>query len=118
MAKKRTSKNLNSIKQTHAKIEKTEPTTLDQIWGDEGLGKYGTMDIQSYENSLNEMNASDLQTHASTVGIIPIENRRMLTERLLREFSKHVSAYTKPVDDSSQQKEIDKEIKNILSEGR
>ena len=117
MARKRSVKNLKSIKQTHAKIE-TQPTTLDQIWGDEGLDKYGTMNFKDYENSLQEFNISDLQAHASKVGIIPIENRKMLVDRLLKEFSKHVSSFNKPIDATEAPQELNKEIKNILSEGR
>ena len=38
--------NLKNLSQTHGKTEekeKYEPTTLDQVWGDEGLSVYGTM---------------------------------------------------------------------------
>ena len=36
-AKKKSVKNLS---QTHGKEEKFEPTTLDQIWGDDGIKDY------------------------------------------------------------------------------
>ena len=42
MAKKK--QNLEDLSQAHGKEEKFVPTTLDQIWGDEGLSKYGTME--------------------------------------------------------------------------
>ena len=86
--KKRSTK---SLSQTHGKEEKkTRPTTLDQIWGDTGLSKYGTMDEAAYAEEISSMSKSDLQAHASTVGIIPIDNREMLSQRLIREFRKHI----------------------------
>jgi hypothetical protein len=119
-AKKATAKrkSVKNLSQTHGKEEKFEPTTLDQIWGDDGLSAYGTLNEKMYENQLDDMNMSDLQTHASTVGIIPIDNRHTLRERLMREFRKHVSAYKKPVHAAESPSRIDPEVMKILSEGR
>ena len=77
-------KNIKNLSQTHGKEEKFEPTTLDQIWGDDGLSEYGTMQEEVYENQIDDMHMSDLQTHASRVGIIPVDNRATLRERLVR----------------------------------
>ena len=114
-AKKKSVKNLS---QTHGKEEKFEPTTLDQIWGDDGSNVYGTMEETNYEGTLDDMNLSDLQAHASRVGIIPIDNRQTLRERLLREFRKHVSSYKKPISDPQSAPHLDKDVMSILSEGR
>tara|TARA_Y100000310_G_scaffold307752_1_gene350125 strand:+ start:339 stop:719 length:381 start_codon:yes stop_codon:yes gene_type:complete len=114
-AKKKSVKNLS---QTHGKEEKFEPTTLDQIWGDDGSNVYGTMEETNYEGTLDDMNLSDLQAHASRVGIIPIDNRQTLRERLLREFRKHVSAYKKPISDPQSAPHLNKDVMSILSEGR
>ena len=119
-AKKTTAKrkSVKNLSQTHGKEEKFEPTTLDQIWGDDGTSTYGTLNENEYSLRLDDMNMSDLQTHASTVGIIPIDNRQTLRERLLREFRKHVSAYKKPVHEPAAPTKVDPEIMKILSEGR
>ena len=114
-AKKKSIKNLS---QTHGKEEKFEPTTLSQIWGDDGLDSYGTMEEEKYESRIDDMNMSDLQAHASTVGIIPIDNRATLRERLVREFRKHVAAYRKPAHLSVAPPTVSKEVMKILSEGR
>tara|TARA_R110002020_G_scaffold241437_1_gene454647 strand:+ start:318 stop:698 length:381 start_codon:yes stop_codon:yes gene_type:complete len=111
-------KNIKNLSQTHGKKEVFEPTTLDQIWGDDGLSLYGTMKEKEYENEIDEMNMSDLQTHASRVGIIPIDNRITLRERLVREFRKHVTAYRKPTLPPNAAKPLDSEAMKILSEGR
>ena len=114
-AKKKSVKNLS---QTHGKEEKFEATTLDQIWGDDGSSVYGTMEEINYQGKLDDMNLSDLQAHASRVGIIPIDNRQTLRERLLREFRKHVSAYKKPKSAAPPELHLNKEVMSILSEGR
>ena len=119
-AKKTTAKrkSVKNLSQTHGKEEKFEPTTLDQIWGDDGTSTYGTLNENAYTTELDEMNMSDLQTHASTVGIIPIDNRQMLRERLLREFRKHVASYKKPIHETESPRNLSSEAIKILSEGR
>ena len=103
MAAKRKKRKLDGVKQTHAKVEKKfQPTTLDQIWGDDGTSEYGTLDYEKYKEKVFDMNMSDLQAHASRVGIVPVDNRNMLSDRLLREFSRHASTYSKPVEASAE----------------
>jgi hypothetical protein len=111
-------KSVKNLSQTHGKEENFEPTTLDQIWGDDGSSTYGTLNENAYTKQVDDMNMSDLQAHASTVGIIPIDNRQTLRERLLREFRKHVSSYKKPVHEVQSASRIDPEVIKILSEGR
>ena len=107
-----------SLSQTHGKEErKTRPTTLDQIWGDTGLSKYGTMDEADYAEKISSMSKSDLQAHASTVGIIPIDNREMLSQRLMREFKKHIASYNTPVE-KKKGVTLSKSAKAVLAEGR
>jgi hypothetical protein len=67
-------------------VEGFQPSTLDQVWGDTGNTKYGTMDEAEYTDKLKEMNKSDLQAHASRAGLIPIDDRGILTKKLLTEF--------------------------------
>jgi len=119
-------KNLNNISQTHGKVDQEEPeyqpTTLDQIWGDDGTSKYGTLSEETYSSELDEMGLTDLHAHAATVGIIPIDNRDMLEKRLVREFNKHVNQYRKPSEvrplNNEDTKKIPKKVWDILNEGR
>jgi len=115
---KKSSKSIKNLSQAHGKEEKFEPTTLEQIWGDDGSTTYGTLNENQYSNQLDDMNMSDLQTHASTVGIIPIDNRSTLRERLLRDFRKHVSSYKKPTHQTQSPRDVNPETIKILSEGR
>lgn len=116
MARKKKVENLNQI---HAKEEKFIPTTLDQIWGDTGLSKYKTLNEDEYKNSLDEMNKTDLHAHACYVGLVPVDNREMLTKRLLTEFRKHAASFRgMPVGNPKVNQKISKEVEQILSEGR
>ena len=115
---KKATKSIKNLSQAHGKEEKFEPTTLEQIWGDDGSTTYGTLNENQYANQLDDMNMSDLQTHASTVGIIPIDNRSTLRERLLRDFRKHVSSYKKPTHETQSPRDVNPETIKILSEGR
>jgi hypothetical protein len=108
--------NINELSQTHGKVEEYQARTLDQIWGDTGMSKYKTLEEDKYMDYLSDMNKSDLQTHASKLGLIPVDDRETLTKRLIKEFRKHVSNYRVPkkeINTTSNQKAL-----RILSEGR
>ena len=99
--RKKTSKSKAKSKemiQTHAMEEKEsyEKTTLDQVWGDTGSSKYGTLDEDDYASQIKAMNRTDLHAHAVKYGILPVDNRQLLTSRLMREFKKHILGYKKP----------------------
>ena len=116
-------RNVKNISQVHGKEEKPQPTTLDQIWGDTGLWKYNTMEIEEYQTELRELNKTDLQAHATKIGLIPVDSKEMLTKRLLREFKRHVSSYNLPVDKTpnarrNDLKSVSEKVKSILAEGR
>ncbi|MEK6883463.1 MAG: hypothetical protein AABY22_27800 [Nanoarchaeota archaeon] len=104
------------IHQIHGKVETFQPTTLDQIWGDTGLGKYGTLDEEKYISKLNDMNKADLQKHAVGVGIIPTDGREGLIKKLLKEFRAHVASFRKPI--LKEPTKVSKNALKILSEGR
>ena len=111
-------KKLDDINQTDGMVDNFEPTTLDQIFGDDGNWKYKTLDKNEYEHYLNGLNKSDLQSHAVNVGIIPIDNKDQLTKRLVREFTRFSSAYKKPNRKKSVDRNVSQDVLDILSEGR
>ena len=106
--------------QTHAMEEKEsfEKTTLDQVWGDEGYSKYGTLDEEEYTSSIRGLNKTDLHAHAVKVGILPVDNRQLLTSRLTREFKKYVLGFRKPKSEPKRKTKVSDDIKSILAEGR
>jgi hypothetical protein len=66
-----------SLKPTEKRKNLSLPL-LNQIWGDDGTTTYGTLNENAIHKQIDDMNMSDLQAHASTVGIIPIDNRQHL----------------------------------------
>ena len=96
-------KNVNELSQTHGKEEKPVPTSLEQIWGDDGTSKYKTLDADKYRDYLSSLGRSDLQAHAVKIGLVPIDDRTQLTTRLLREFKKHAAKY-RPMQDGANSK--------------
>jgi hypothetical protein len=115
MAKKKLK--LNDLHQAHGKDEnKDSVQSLDQIWGDDGLSKYKTLDVIEYTQNLAEMNKSDLQNHAAKLGLVPIDSREILVKRLVAEFKKHVTKYQpvrkqENVDESKEAK-----VRKLLSD--
>lgn len=83
--------------QVHGKDETTPRdirtmSSLDEILG-EKLSIYTAKSSEEYRRQLSEMNMTDLQSHAYKVGLIPTEDRRLLTDRLVSEFMKYNSKY-------------------------
>lgn len=115
MAKK--IKNLKELSQTHGRLDDIQYKTLDQIWGEDGSSKYKTSNLQDYLRYLNDLSKSDLQSHASKVGLIPVDSREMLTKRLETEFRKYMSMFTTPKN-TENNLDLDKTSKDILSEGK
>ena len=66
------------------------------------------------------MNRSDLHSHAVKMGILPVDNRELLTTRLTREFRKYILAFQKPkrTDTEKAGKRVSKRSRSILAEGR
>ena len=108
---------LSKLSQAHGKVEKVQPSSLDQSWGDTGISKYNTLDRGVYQTQIDNMNKSDLQTHATKVGLVPVDDSGVLRKRLLREFNKHVAAYRVP-ESSTKTVKLDDEAMKILGEGK
>ena len=115
MSKKKTK--LDNMMQTHGKIEDIQYKTLDQIWGDNVNSKYQTSNEKEYVNFLNDMNKTDLQSHANKIGLVPIDNRETLTKRLVAEFKKHLSLFNIPKSKDNTVN-LNKKAKDTLSEGK
>ncbi len=111
-------KKLKTLKQVDGKKENFKPTTLDQVWGDTGISKYNTLQETEYTERLNSYNKSDLQAHAISVGLVPVDDRDRLTQRLVKEFRKHANNYRIPQTETNVSSKISPEIKKILDEGR
>lgn len=120
-------KELDSLHQVDGKEEPQEgkyaPSKMSQLFGDVGLGKYGTLDLDEYTKQLGEYTLTDLQKHATKHNVMPIDNRPRLIKRLQSEFQKHVATYRQP--QPLKQKGLEdldpktrKDIEKILSHAR
>lgn len=110
---------LESLTQTHGKTETYRPSTLEQILGDTGTTKYGTMDAAVYEKQITNMPKTDLQAHATKVGLVPIDDRERMIKRLMHEFNLHVASYRHPgAKNKAPTGEPNDEVLSILARGR
>ena len=114
-AAKKTTKELS---QAHGKVEEFQPTTLDQIWGDDGTSRYKTLDSDEYQEYMNGLAMADLQAHAVKIGLIPIDNATQLKKRLMTEFKKFTSNYKVPKKKINNNLDLSKEARRTLSEGK
>lgn len=115
MAKKKL--NLNEMHQAHGKDESRDMVqSLDQLWGDDGLSKYKTLDVVEYTTELAGMNKSDLQNHAAKLGLVPIDSRDLLVKRLIAEFKKHVTKYEKVRKPESKNESKEAAVRKLLSD--
>lgn len=83
---------LNDLQQVNGKDKsspKAEPTTLAQIWGEDGTEKYGTLVAEEYEKRINSMSRMDLFTHSARFSVTPSDNLPALRKKLMSEFYKH-----------------------------
>lgn len=118
-AKRKTrKKNLSEINQTHGKVEKSKPTTLDQIWGNDSLSRYSTLSYEEYQGNLKDMDKSKMKEHAIDLGLVPIDNLAVLQERLLAEFRAYIGQYASIPDQTTEnQPKASEKILKILREG-
>jgi len=112
------SKKLDNLSQTHGKSDNFTPTTLDQIWGDDGTSKYGTLNEKEYLKKLEGMTKSDIYLHASKLGIVPVDDRGRLEKTLLNDFRKHVAKFKMPSQADDANQKLPKNIREILEEGK
>ena len=66
--------------------------TLDALIGENLSNPYKCADEDDYEVYLSELNSTDLHRHAEKVGLVPSVERRVLKDRLMREFRKFIAS--------------------------
>ena len=65
---------------------------LDALLGEDNSNPYKTFDLNVYEDYIRELNSTDLHRHAQRIGLVPTVDRRVLKERLVREFKRFVAS--------------------------
>ena len=116
--KKKKNQKLNSLSQTHAKVDTTELTSLDQIWGFNELSRYGTLDENEYKDRLILMTRADLENHARSTGVLVVESSERLRDLLLKQFRSYVLSLRKPASQNPKETKLSKDAEKVLREGR
>ena len=117
--KNETNMKIQDMHQTHGKVEDFTPTTLDQVWGDDGMTRYGTKSLAEYEEQINDMNKVDIMEEARRVGTILTDNTQEIRRRLIFEFEQYVGQFQpSPKIYANKPHPNDKEVNKILNEGR
>jgi hypothetical protein len=118
--KKRGRPSKKNMLQIHGKEEtvKKQPSSLDEILG-ETLSVYTANSSDEYRGQLAEMNMTDLQAHAYKIGLVPTQDRKVLTDRLVQEFVKWNSRYGSNTIQSKIKsvEDLDAKAQKILREG-
>ena len=113
---------MKAMNETHGKKEEPEnkpaPTTLDQIWGDDGVWKYDTLDLQEYRQKVATMTWADLREHVTKHGLVPRGERPELEKKLIFLFEQHVGSYKKGGGSSDSRQQVSDAARRILEEGR
>lgn len=118
MARTKKPSKINSLTQTHAKVEASKPTSLDEIWGFNPLSRYQTFNESEYESNLKEMTRADLENHARAVGSIIVEDSERIRKELMKLFRAYISSLKKPTPLSTSNLKLTPDAKKVLNEGR
>ena len=107
------------VVEAHGKEESTQPTLLEQVWGFNELSKYGTADESVYQSQIDEMNRTDLETHARKVGVVVVESTARLKGELRKAFANYIYYLRKPAPKApASTGEVSEEVRRILAGGR
>ena len=84
---------LDSLDQIDGKVAGgSKFKTLDALIGENSSSPYIQNNESDYELFLSELNSTDLHRHAEKVGLVPSVERRVLKDRLMREFRKFIAS--------------------------
>jgi hypothetical protein len=112
-------KKLETLKQTHGKVNNFEVTTLDQIWGSSDNTPFGTTDIAEFEAKLKDMTRSDLENFARQHGSIIVESSERIRNELMKVFRNYVSLLQKPpTRPQTSNTKVSEAVQRILNEGK
>lgn len=114
MGRKRKIQEMNQVDgRDHAKEFKRQ--SVDEIFGYE-KSKFPSNNAKQYEADLKQMNKYDLNQIALSLGMLPIDDKFVLIERIMIQFNQHNSAISAARNTPNQLK-ISQEGIDILSEG-
>lgn len=100
-------------------VQKKKPRNLAEILGAD-IDQDNTPDYKNYCDLINSMNLADLYEHSIKVGLMPVDNRNKLIDRLQKQWLKDHARYkdVQIKEDVKMTREKEKELKDILSRAR
>lgn len=106
--------------EAHGKLEdvKTQPSTLEQVWGYSGLSRFGVKSEAEYKEKVDDMQRADLERETRRLGQVVVESTTRLRENLLRLFRTEAAALNRPADKPQSRTAPDAAALKVLSEGR
>lgn len=91
------------------------PSSINALLGDNGLGKYGTLDENVYRKQLEQLSTPELHLAATKEGIKPIHSRELIIRSLLTAFYKYKNTYFGVIGNVSEpNQKVDSELQEIL----
>lgn len=69
---------LESLKQTHGAL--AAPLSIEELTGQTEV--YAVSSLEEYHDQLMTMSEDEMREHAITAGVVPIDNRSLLIDRL------------------------------------
>ena len=101
------------------RVDKRNPSTIDQLFGFDDGNKFGTLDYNEYEAKLDNMTLSDLQQEAEKINCPPIDDKERLKRSLKNEFRIYASNYNIPKSPPpTDPSKVSKVVKDFMSEGK
>ena len=108
------------------KIENDKPTTIDQVLGDCGSGRYTYLrdpfDENEYRNYLESMLPGDLYRHAQGFGLSFADNKGLLVVKLIDIFKRDRAQYNKlkviSKAETGERKKLPKDLQDFLAGAR
>lgn len=110
-------KKIKELKRVDGRFDGGAYRTIDQLLGETINTKFPTLVLAEYEKYLSDLPKIDLFNHAQKVGLIPVDNRPVLTSRLIKEFNRYVASTQTPPK-LQKTKPLSNEALRILAEGR
>jgi hypothetical protein len=118
MAKKTTKKTIDGQSADQAIKMKKNVRSIDELLGRTENPYSASGTEQDYEQKLKNMPTTDLERHATEVGILPRSNRQTLVAKLLQEYRKKSNGYFNTLQFKQIQPKNSEALLNALKSGK
>lgn len=106
------------------KNRQTEKPSIEEVLGVTASNPFKTANLEDFQEKLNQMHLADMQALAVKAGLLPVHDRKLMKERLTREFRKKLAKMKARVPQHANYKAVknqeksDSELHDILQQFR